>query len=96
VLEGRPCPLAAEADAIVVSNAPDDERWHAIVRAHADLHPGVPVCVEPRSGPAGRPRFVPRDGERVAVIGDEEDPRAVVALVDRLAASGKVHTSGRG
>jgi hypothetical protein len=51
VLAGRPCPLAADADAIVVANAPDDERWRVIVAAHHDLHPGVPVCVEPRGGP---------------------------------------------
>jgi hypothetical protein len=86
VLAGRPCPLAAGADAIVVSNVPDDDRWHAIVGAHADLHPGVPVCVEPRTGPAGRPPFSPKDGDSAVVI-DDEDPRAVVALVDRLAAA---------
>jgi hypothetical protein len=85
VLAGRACPLAADADAIVVSNVPDDERWHAIVDAHRSLHPGVPVCVEPRRGPAGRPRFTPM-GDGAAVVVGDEDPRAVVALVDRLAA----------
>jgi len=85
VLAGRPCPLAAEADAIVVSNVPDDERWHAIVDGHADLHPGVPVCVEPRAGPPGRPRFAPKAGSDAVVI-DDEDGQVVVVLVDRLAA----------
>jgi hypothetical protein len=51
VLAGRPCPLAADADAVVVAHAPDDARWAALVRGHADLHPGVPVCIDPRSGP---------------------------------------------
>ncbi len=51
-LSGRPCPLAAAADAVVVANTPDgDERWQALVAAHTDLHPGVPVCVEHRGGP---------------------------------------------
>jgi hypothetical protein len=56
VLAGRACPLAAGADAIVVSSVPDDEVWRAIVGAHADLHPGVPVCVEPRAGHRPPPR----------------------------------------
>jgi hypothetical protein len=52
VLAGRPCPLAADADAIAVVNAPpDDDDWRAILAAHGDLHPGVPVWVEPRGGP---------------------------------------------
>jgi hypothetical protein len=86
VLDGRACPLAAAADAIVVSNVPEDERWHAIVEAHGSLHPGVPVCVEPRGGPAGRPPLTPAaDGAAIVVTGDE-DPNVVVALVDRLAA----------
>jgi hypothetical protein len=51
-LAGRPCPLAAEADAIVVANLPEDgDHWPALLAAHPALHPGVPVCVEPRGGP---------------------------------------------
>src|SRR4029453_13504848 len=51
-LAGRPCPLAAGADAIVVANLPDAPGpWPALLAAHAELHPGVPVCVEPRGGP---------------------------------------------
>ena len=65
-LDGRPCPLAAGADAIVVSHPPDDERWRALVDAHADVHPGVPVCVEPR--PTG-------------ATAEEPDARHVVSIV---------------
>jgi RimJ/RimL family protein N-acetyltransferase len=51
-LAGRSCPLAAGADAIVVANLPDDPaHWPALLAAHAELHPGVPVCVEQRGGP---------------------------------------------
>src|SRR5262245_6955937 len=51
-LAGVPCPLAAEADAIVVANLPEHgEHWPALLAAHAELHPGVPVCVEHRGGP---------------------------------------------
>jgi hypothetical protein len=45
-LSGRPCPLAAESDLIVLRRAPDTETWHRLVAAHATLHPGVPVCLE--------------------------------------------------
>ena len=43
-LEGQACPLAAEADAIVV-HLPVDHR-DALVDAHRELHGSVPVCVE--------------------------------------------------
>jgi hypothetical protein len=54
-LEGRPCPLAATADAIVVSRPPADDRWAALPAAHRRVHAGVPVCLEVagRSGPDG-------------------------------------------
>jgi hypothetical protein len=46
VLDGKPCPLAANADVIVVSDPPDDVRWQALLAAHADVHPDVPVCLD--------------------------------------------------
>jgi hypothetical protein len=87
VLAGRPCPLAAAADAIVVSAAPDDERWRALVAAHADLHPGVPVCVELRAGhrDAGGSAAAAPDGAGAITIDD--DRHLVVDLVDRLASA---------
>ena len=84
-LAGRPCPLAAAADTIVVSNVPDDGQWRTIVDRHATLHPGVPVCVEPRSGPPGRSTLAPPEGGAATVV-DDDDPHVVVTLVDRLAA----------
>jgi hypothetical protein len=69
-LAGRPCPLAAGADAIVVSHPPDDERWRALVDAHGDAHPGVPVCVEPRP---------------TRTTAEDPDPLHVVSLVHRHA-----------
>lgn len=46
LLRGERCPLAADADAIVVSHPPDTPRWRAVRQAHEELHPGVPVFVE--------------------------------------------------
>jgi GNAT superfamily N-acetyltransferase len=88
VLAGRPCPLAAAADAVVVSHAPDDERWRALVEAHGDVHPGVPVCVEPRpvqapGGGAPAAGGVPGDAEVI----DVDDPQLVVSIVDRIASA---------
>jgi len=59
-MRGHPCPLAAEADAIVM---PDDgtEPWRSLAAAHGDLHPGVPVCIAPHGG---RP---PSVGDVVAI-----------------------------
>lgn len=48
MLAGQPCPLAAAADLVVVSNPSDDVLWDAVRAGHAELHPGVPVCVELR------------------------------------------------
>jgi hypothetical protein len=51
-LAGERCSLAAEADVIVVSHPADDGNWPDLLRAHADLHPGVPICIEHRDGKA--------------------------------------------
>jgi RimJ/RimL family protein N-acetyltransferase len=44
-LSGRPCPLAADADAIVVQ-LDDEGRGSELIAAHRSLHAGVPVCVQ--------------------------------------------------
>ena len=58
-LQGRPCPLAAGADLVVVALPPSDERTQALLAAHARLHPGVPIVVQ---GMSKRPRGAQRDG----------------------------------
>jgi RimJ/RimL family protein N-acetyltransferase len=45
VLAGGHCPLADEADAIVVLLDPDDERTRRLVEAHRERTPGRPVLV---------------------------------------------------
>jgi hypothetical protein len=74
VLSGRPCPLVAEADAVVVARTRDDDPcWPALLRGHAEIHPDVPVCNEPRGGRrldvatverAARPRAAARGSVR--------------------------------
>ena len=64
VLDGKPCPLAADADVIVVSHPPDDERWQALLAAHAEVHPGVPVCLEPSPLPVDVLLASPKEGIR--------------------------------
>lgn len=87
VLDGRPCPLAAAADAIVVSHPRADEEWAAVADAHPARHPGVPVCVE---GARPSPGASPPAGA-VHVPDHTADP-TVVALVQRLAqAHAQVH-----
>lgn len=46
-VQGRPCPLAAGADAIVVALRPDDPYAPGLVDAHTLLHADVPVGAEP-------------------------------------------------
>ena len=44
--QGRPCPLAAGADAVVVALRPDDPYAPTLVCAHPRLHPDTPVYEE--------------------------------------------------
>jgi hypothetical protein len=46
-LAGEECPLAKEADIVVVAKPGDDPQWEALLEAHADMHAGVPVVVVP-------------------------------------------------
>ena len=78
-LAGIPCPLAAHADAIVVVPPKDDERWQALLEAHALRHHGIPICVEV---PADAQLALPDDAVRAA---PDEGTSSIVALVDRLA-----------
>jgi hypothetical protein len=78
-LEGEPCPLAAEADVVVVSHPPDAAAWADLLAAHAAVHPGVPVCLEPSCVPVvGQPGVtvcpVARDAEVVSFVGGLATP----------------------
>lgn len=76
-LAGEPCPLAASADAIVISSPPSTDSWSTLRTAHPRLHPGVPICVELalRGGRAA-------SGEIVLPANSDVD---VLAVVQRLA-----------
>jgi hypothetical protein len=77
VLVGRPCPLAADADAIVVARPIDDELGRDLIDAHTSATPLVPVLIEvpanasaDASWPSGT-RALPRnlsDAEAAAAI----------------------------
>jgi hypothetical protein len=74
VLSGGRCPLADEADAIVVLLDPDDERTAQLVRAHREQSPGTPVLVHHHTP-------VPDDGDLHGCIEVEPDGAAAVAQV---------------
>jgi ribosomal protein S18 acetylase RimI-like enzyme len=82
VLDGGRCPLADEADAIIVLLDPDDERSARLVQAHREQSPGTPVLVRHRPSDDGvddRPAVAPGC---VAVEPDGADAVAqVLALV---------------
>jgi hypothetical protein len=52
-LAGRRCPLAADADVIVVAPPAEDAQWQALLESHAEVHPGIPVCVQLPSSSSG-------------------------------------------
>ena len=67
-LEGRPCPLAADADVIVLARPPTDERTRELLKAHAALHPGVPVIVQRAASDPGDPPCSLRAGSTGAEV----------------------------
>lgn len=56
VLDGGRCPLADDADAIVVLLDPADARSEQLVRAHREQSPGTPVLVRHQAGEHGDER----------------------------------------
>jgi len=75
--------LAANADAIVVSNAPDDDWWRALLEAHTDLHR---LCRAPGGSRArDQPRLRTPEGGSAVSVDEDQGPRMIVDLVDRLA-----------
>jgi RimJ/RimL family protein N-acetyltransferase len=84
-LSGRPCPLAAGADAIVVRHPVDEEPWSELVASHQRLHAGVPVCVEARR-PMQSDGSPATSSERPEVVrAPAGDGAEVVAFVEHLA-----------
>lgn len=77
-LRGEPCPLAADADAIVLALDLQDPRARALVRAHRSCHPAVPLCVETPA--RGTP--VPLPAGVVHVDRGSSDADLVAALED--------------
>lgn len=68
VLEGGHCPLADQADAIIVLLDPDDEQTDRLVELHREHRPGVPIFVSHR--PDGRAEAV-TDCVEISAHGDE-------------------------
>jgi len=79
-LEGKPCPLARDADAIVVALPADDPETHVLLRAHADLHPDTVLCVESR-GAVGDLALELVDA---VVQLDPDDPMAAAEILSEL------------
>ena len=78
-LSGHACPLAANADAIVVAPPVEDAARRALLDAHARLHDGVPICVElPAHATVSAPPGA------VTTPPDASD-QAIARLVQRLA-----------
>jgi hypothetical protein len=76
VLEGGRCPLADDADAIIVLLDPDDPRSAQLVRAHREQSPGTPVLVRHHAGSGDG------DGSDVAgCVEVESDGAAALAQV---------------
>jgi hypothetical protein len=68
LLEGGRCPLADEAEAVVVLLDPADDRTKQLIELHRAQRPGVPILVVPSSeGPA----TVPEGCTEIATSADE-------------------------
>ncbi len=61
-LDGRPCPLATEADAVVLRYPPGDEAWEALIDAHRRVHPDTVVLLEAIDArPSAKPAEITSD-----------------------------------
>jgi hypothetical protein len=45
-LQGRPCPLAEDADVIVLALPPSEQRVRELVATHHRVHPGSPLATD--------------------------------------------------
>lgn len=68
VLEGGRCPLADDADAIIVLLDPDDEQTERLIALHREHRPGIPILV-----PHGLrdSATLPADCTEVSAFGDD-------------------------
>jgi acetyltransferase len=85
VLSGHPCPLAADADAIVMARSRDDPLGRDLIDAHVRANPQVPLLIEAsvdqiehESLPAGS-RPLPR------ALTDEEALARILETIDESA-----------
>lgn len=89
MLEGRPCPLAEEADAIVVA-LPTDGVGGDLARAHVSAHPGIPVCVTVSVDPMTHEPLPAPEGVAPAVVTAERNPQRLIAILDHLTSGATV------
>lgn len=88
--EGRPCSLAAGADAIVHAIADDSGPAREVVLAHPHLHPGARLFVERRRGD-------PPDDPAGAVRLDRGDPAVATRVLGELGSEVRLpRRQGRG
>jgi hypothetical protein len=89
VLDGGRCPLADDADVIIVLLDPDDERSARLVQAHRDRSPGTPVLVRDHPSHDGVDESATIEPGCIIVAPDGADAVAqVLALVGTAAGSG--------
>lgn len=86
-LAGERCPLAAEADVVVMSHGAPDERWDALLAAHHRCHPGVPLCVEEPVTPGDDRAAGPADDSTVTRVPLSGAGDTILRAVHRLAPS---------
>ena len=91
VLDGGRCPLADQADAIIVLLDPDDPRSAQLVRAHREQSPGTPVLVRHHT-PAGGVGDDGIDGSGCVEV-EPDGADAVAQVLALLGNRGKVEDS---
>jgi RimJ/RimL family protein N-acetyltransferase len=82
---GEPCPLASGADVILFSLPADDDGAPELLRGHARLHAGVPVCL---ALSAGDEQKLPVPPDSVVVRAGVSGPELAATLRDIAAGTG--------
>jgi hypothetical protein len=89
VLAGQPCPLAAEADAIVVARPTGDDLGRDLIEAHLRENAHVPLLIEMVADPDASVR----EGSRVLPRG-LSDAEAAAAILIAIASAGRESGAG--